>query len=414
MTAALRRLACPLLVLMMGCGAGAPDAATPTPSGSYLYVWAGADTTAEQDFLAVIDADTASASYGEIVASVVAGPAAGAHHSEHVMPAGDTLLVNAFGSGITYLMDVSNPLAPRVAGSFTELGGFSHPHSYARLPNGHALMTYQMSATDHAAPGGLVEVDAGGALVRASGSAADPVDPELKPYSVTVFSEIDRAVSTTTDMHGVTTGSSFQVWRLSDLTLLHTVKLPQGPRGEEHKDPAEVRVMDNGTVILTTFRCGMYRLTGIDSDAPTADFIQGWDWTTYDTDDCSLAVSRGKYWVQAVTNANGSALVTLDLSDPLKPVEVARLTMPERWSPHWLSMEPSGNRIVITSGNGATLYRVLLVRFDPSSGALAIDSTFHDPGSSVPGVSFDRTSWPHGAAGRAKPHGAVFSRSRVP
>jgi hypothetical protein len=408
MSAALRHFAYPLLLL--GCSAATPDTTAPTTSGSYLFVWAGADTTAEQDFLAVIDADTGSAHYGQIVASVAAAPSAGAHHSEHVMPAGDTLLVNAFGSGMTYLMDVSDPLAPRVAGSFGELGGFSHPHSYSRLPNGNTLMTYQMSATDHAAPGGLVEIDASGALVRASASAADPVDPELKPYSVTVFPELDRAVSTTTDMHGQTTGSSFQVWRLSDLALLKTVKLPTGPRGQEQNDPAEVRVMDNGTVILTTFRCGMYRLTGIDSDAPSAEFIHGWDWATYDTDDCSLAVSRGDFWVQAVTNANGSALVTLDLRDPLQPVEVARLTMPEAWSPHWLSMEPSGNRIVITSGNGATLYRVLVVRFDPSSGTLAIDSTFRDPGSNVPGVSFDRTSWPHGAAGRAKPHGAVFSR----
>jgi hypothetical protein len=271
-------------------------------------------------------------------------------------------------------------------------------------------MTYQMSATDHDAPGGLVEIDAGGALVRASASAADPVDPELKPYSVTAFPDLDRAVSTTTDMHGVLTGTSFQVWRLSDLELLHTVKLPQGPRGEEHKDPAEVRVMDDGTVILTTFRCGMYRLTGVDGDAPVAEFIYGWDWASWDTDQCALAVSRGKYWVQTVAQGTGSALVTLDMSDAGRPVEVDRFTMTERWEPHWMSMESNGNRIVLTSGGGATQYRVLLFTLDPTTGKLALDSTFRDPGATQPGVSFDRTSWPHGAAGKAKPHGAVFSK----
>ena len=135
-----------------------------------------------------------------------------------------------------------------------------------------------------------------------------------------------------------------------------------------------------------------------------------WDWATYDTDDCALAVSKGKYWVQSHSNANGSALITLDMSDPGHPVEVSRLTMPEYWSPHWLSMEPNGNRIVITSGTGATQYRVMLLHFDPATGAVAIDSTFRDAGSTVPGVSFDRTAWPHGTAGKAKPHGAVFSR----
>jgi hypothetical protein len=278
------------------------------------------------------------------------------------------------------------------------------------LPNGHTLLTYQMSATDHDAPGGLVEVDASGTMVRASASAADPADPELKPYSVTVFPELDRVVSTTTDMHGVLTGTSFQVWRLSDLELLHTVKLPQGPRGEEHKDPAEVRVMDDGTVILTTFRCGMYRLTGIDGDAPAAEFVYGWDWATWDTDQCALAVSRGTFWVQTVAHSSGSAIVTLDMSDPGKPVEVDRFTMAERWEPHWMSMESNGNRIVLTSGGGATQYRVLLFTLDPTTGRLALDPTFRDPGAAVPGVSFDRTNWPHGAAGKAKPHGAVFSK----
>ena len=412
MPVALRRLACPLLVLVAGCGAPAPapEAAPPATASRYLYVWAGADSAVDKDFLAVIDADPTSASYGTIVASVATDTMAYAHHSEHVMPVGDTLLVNAFGSGTTYLMDVSSPLTPRVAGSFTQLGGFSHPHSYARLPNGHALMTYQMGAADHEAAGGLVEIDASGALVRASASAADTVDPELKPYSVTVFPELDRAVSTTTDMHGVRTGTSFQVWRLSDLTLLHTVRLPMGPRGEEHKDPAEVRVMDNGTVILNTFRCGMYRLTGIETDAPAAEFIHGWEWKSWDTDQCSLAVTRGKFWVQAASQAAGSAVVVLDMSDPSHPVEVDRLTMAERWDPHWLSMEPNGNRIVLTSGPGLTHYRVVVMTLDTLSGGIAIDSTFRDPGATVPGVSFARTSWPHGAAGSAKPHGAVFSR----
>lgn len=410
MPGVIRRLGCSLSVLVIGCGTPAPESAPPSPASRYVYVWAGADSAPDRDFLAVLDADPSSATYGTIVASVATDALGGAHHSEHHMPAGDTLLVNAFGSGITYLMDVSNPRAPRIAGSFGELAGYSHPHSYARLPNGHALMTYQMSASDHDAPGGLVEIDASGALVRASASATNTVDPDAKPYSVTVFPDIDRAVSTTTDMHGVRTGTSFQVWRLSDLALLHTVKLPPGPRGEEHKDPAEVRVMDNGTVILTTFRCGMYRLTGIEGDKPSAEFMHGWDWQSWDTDQCALAVTRGNFWVQTVAHSSGSALVTLDMSDPSRPIEVARLTMPERWEPHWLSMEPNGNRIVLTSSPGATQYRVLLITLDPATGALAIDSTFRDPGASVPGVSFERTSWPHGAAGRAKPHGAVFSR----
>jgi hypothetical protein len=74
-------------------------------------------------------------------------------------------------------------------------------------------------------------------------------------------------------------------------------------------------------------------------------------------------------------------------------------------------MEPAGDRIVVTSGAGTTQYRVLVVRLDPESGQLELDSSFRDHDSGEPGVRFDRTSWPHGAAGAAKPHGAVFSRA---
>jgi hypothetical protein len=234
------------------------------------------------------------------------------------------------------------------------------------------------------------------------------VDTAVRPYSVTPLPAIDRAVSTTTDMHGVLTGSSFQVWRLSDLTLLHTVPLPTGPRGNEQLDPAEIRALDDGTVILTTFRCAMYRLTGLDGDAPAAELIYSWNWTAYEADACALGVSRGRWWVQAVANRAASALVTLDLRDPSSPVEVARYPM-GRWTrPHWLAIDPKADRVVLTSGAGRTQFRVLVFTLDRATGALAVDSTFRAPGDSIPGVTFDRPSWPHGAAGAAAPHGAVF------
>ncbi|HSJ15380.1 MAG TPA: hypothetical protein VK939_13245 [Longimicrobiales bacterium] len=49
-----------------------------------------------------------------------------------------------------------------------------------------------------------------------------------------------------------------------------------------------------------------------------------------------------------------------------------------------------------------------LVNVDPETGSLSIDERFREPGASRPGFSFDRGDWPHGAAGRALPHGAVF------
>ncbi len=394
-------------------GAGASRSATAdrAASGSpYLYVWAGAEDEADSDFLAVLDADPGSDRYGEVVASVPVGLKGGAHHSEHVMPAGDTMFVNAFGAGASFLVDLSDPLAPRVAGSFREMGTYTYPHTFERLPGGNVLATFQTKGEGNETAGGLVELDPAGRLVRAA-DAADLADPELRAYSVTPIPAIDRAVSTTSDMWAQAEGTSFQVWRLSDLSLLATVPLPHGPLGTEHRDPAEVRLLpDSATAIMTTFTCAMYLLHDLQGEAPRAELIHTMPWKTYDTDECGIPLARGRFWVQTYANANGSALISLDISDPAHPVEIDRLTLDEPWWPHWISAEPGGDRIVVTSGKGSTLHRVLIVRLDPETGGLALDSTFRDPGSRQPGVGFDRTSWPHGEAGPALPHGAVFSR----
>jgi hypothetical protein len=105
-------------------------------------------------------------------------------------------------------------------------------------------------------------------------------------------------------------------------------------------------------------------------------------------------------------------LISIDVSDPSHPLVLDKLTLEGPWWPHWISMEPEGNRIVVTSGAGNTQYRVLVVHLDPETGQLELDSSFRDPGSEQPGVSFDRSFWPHGEAGPARPHGAVFSRQR--
>ena len=50
-----------------------------------------------------------------------------------------------------------------------------------------------------------------------------------------------------------------------------------------------------------------------------------------------------------------------------------------------------------------------MLKFEPISGLLSIDTTFHEPGDDQhPGISFDRAEWPHGKTGTGVPHGSVF------
>jgi hypothetical protein len=94
------------------------------------------------------------------------------------------------------------------------------------------------------------------------------------------------------------------------------------------------------------------------------------------------------------------AVVSLDLSDPAAPWEVARLMLPDGWVPHWLALEPNSRRLVLT-GYGAMADRVVLLTHDPATGALAIDDRFREAGTTIPGVRVTGV-----------PHGAVFSRKQ--
>jgi hypothetical protein len=396
-----------------GCGpAPEPDTARAVSPSPYLYVWAGAEADGESDFLAVLDADPGSPTYTQILATAPVGVRGDAHHSEHVMPSGDSLFVNSFTAGRSFVIDVSDPMAPTLAGSFGAMGEYTYPHTFERLSNGDVLATFQTKGEGNEVTGGLVELSPAGDFVRAA-DAADPVDPEIRVYSVTAIPRIDRAVSTTSDMNVEADGTSFQVWSLSDLHLLHTVRLAPGPAGYEHRDPAEVRLLpDSVTAMMTTFTCALYQLHDLESDAPSAELVNVLPWSDYETDECGIPATFGHIWLQTYAHADGSWLISYDISDPSHPVELDRLAWPSEWWPHWISIEPGGCRVVVTSGEGDTRYRVLIVLMDPETGELEFDSNFRDSGADEPGVSFERTSWPHGEAGAARPHGAVFSGAR--
>ena len=134
----MRQLICvALVVFALACRA-------PAPTGAYLFVWAGDKERKASDFLGVMDANPASPKYGAIVASIPVGESRTfPHHTEQVMPANDHLLANGFGAGRSWLFDLKEPTAPKILTSFGDRAGFTHPHSYVRLPNGEVLATFQ-------------------------------------------------------------------------------------------------------------------------------------------------------------------------------------------------------------------------------------------------------------------------------
>jgi hypothetical protein len=300
------------------------------------------------------------------------------------------------------MLDLNDSRNPKLLGSFEDRGGFSHPHSYLRLDDGGLLVTFQFTQGDHGKPGGLVELAPDGSVRRASRAAENAIDPNVRPYSPAVLKALDRVITTSTDMHGELTSRAVQVWRYSDLQLLHTVLLPEAPGGRGADLTAEPRVLDDGeTVLVSTFTCGLYAMSGVETPDPQSRFV-----FKFDGDDCGVPLRIGRFWVQTLESAE--ALVVLDIANLDQPRVVSRLAFPQGEVPHWIAYDTLGQRIVVTGG-GDLRHRVLLVRFDPETGTLAWDDSFREPGSDRRGISLDRTEWPHGSGAAGQPHGAVFS-----
>ncbi|HEV3090643.1 MAG TPA: hypothetical protein VGX91_04265 [Candidatus Cybelea sp.] len=384
-------------ILLLGVNA-APHSST------YLFTWAmeirnpGADmpemATMGKDFLAVFDVAPDATSFGRLVAMLPVGVGAKmAHHTSYALPPNDVLFANDWLADRTYAIDVRDPLHPRLVFGFANVGRYMYPHSFVYLSNGNTLATFQYSGGYNRAPGGLVELDARGKAVKTSSAAAPAVDRNVRPYSLAVVESLDRIVTSSADMMGAQKSHVVQVWRLSDLKLLKTLSLPESPHwyADDAADSSEPRVLGDGhTVVVPTFHCGLFIVEKLATN-PTLKHVYDAGYRT-----CEVPVVVGNYLVLAMQS--GHAVASLDIRDPQHPREASRLLLAPDQYPHWLAIEPGGDRIVIT-GVGSLQTHALFARIDRDTGELTLDPQ---------SIDFTRM-WPDGWNGPAMPHGAVFS-----
>jgi hypothetical protein len=382
-----------------------------SPGGAYIYVWAGDKDGEQSDFLAIIDADARAPTYGDVVATLPVG-AKGTmpHHVQYEYPGNDILFANGWLAGSTFVIDLSDPVAPKLRKSFDDALGYSYPHSYAALDNGNVLATFQGTNGEYGAPGGLVELSPDGEPVRAASAIASGVEADLAwPYSLAVLPGKNRAVVAMSEM-GMPPWTEFdhtdsiEIWDTESLKIVAAVKLPETDVGYGNLDPAEPRVADDGRVFVTTFTCGVYRIDGVETETPSAQYVYAFPGGADPNDPCAVPVIVGKYLVAPVSKIGG--LIALDISDGAAPKEVSRLIFDAAHpGAHWIGADRKSNRLVVT---GAMQSWVMVVKLDPETGALSIDEKFG--GAAGPGISFDRADWPHGETGPAEVHGALFRR----
>jgi len=388
-------------------------AAAVPPSSHYLFVWAmeakhplasvpemtPTDIPARRsglglgkDILAVFDVQPGP-SFGKLVAMLPVGDAAQAHHTNYTEPPDDMLYANDWLGNRTYVFDLHDPVHPQLARQFGSVGALGWPHSFVHLPNGDTLATFQYSGGFNHAAGGLVEFDPAGHVVKTTAAAA-PGHPDIRPYSIAIIPKLDRVVTSSADMMGAQASHVAQVWRLSDLKLIKTMQLPAPPDWyyDTAADSSEPRVLEDGkTVLVPTFNCGLFLIRNLAGDDPVLQHVYDLGYRM-----CEVPVVVGNFMVEAAQS--GHAIVSLDVSDPEHPHEVSRILLPPDEYPHWLALEPGGDRLAIT-GYGALDTKVRFATVDRSTGKLTLAADT---------IDFTRT-WPDGWHGSAMPHGAVFS-----
>jgi hypothetical protein len=367
----------------------------------YVYVWAGTGHMKQKglDMIAVIDANPSSPKYGTVI-SVLNVDSGGVmpHHSELELPVTGPLFVNDYGAGESFMIDFKDPAHPKFAGKVAEVPHTRLPHSFARLPNGNVVSTVQFGDKSvEGDPGGLAEFDLKGKLIRYT-TSADPAMPgaHIRTYALTMLPRIDRIVTTSSPMDpSERTADVMQVWRMSDLKLLKTVQVPEVMTDSADMYPFELKTLADGkSVLMHTYNCGFYHLTGIESN-PKIERVMVMEHPK--NIGCSVPIIEGKYMVVPIAYAHRYA--TIDISDPAHPREVGSLETDSTFYPHWISRDPGSDRVIVTDqGDGPPMVR--LGRFDSGTGKLTWDDRFK--------LSFRDVAWPNGVKGMVMPHGAVF------
>lgn len=399
------------LLLIAAAGLPAESPSRARGGERHLFVWAGDQARQGSDFLAVIDFDESSPSYGKPVARVeLPGPGASGNEPHHVglSQDGRTLALGGLlsvlkGQPEIFFFDVADPRAPKF------LSAADPPQSaitdeFYPLPGGGFLVTMMGGAQGHH-PGRVVEFDRGLRLVAEHPAAAP--DDGFNPHGISVRPELDLMVTSdficpSSTLHAVpgdlALRGSVRVWSFRDRKLLRTVKLP-APVGT-----IDVQLIP-GDRQARAFTAGMTddQLYLVDTQAGTAKAV--FDFT-------SIAKGGWPQLMRAtrdgqrlfVTLHMAGKVAMLDVSDPEQPRLLKALDLGAGSGPHYLALTADEKRLVVTDYflneddagkvHAEGDHRVHVAKVTPND--LVLDERFQ--------LDFD-TAFP---AGPARPHGVAM------
>lgn len=410
----------------------------------YILAWAGDADDQQSDFLAVVDANPKSRTYGKVLKTYTLPEGVDKvnepHHMNHQVSPNCKLYAGGLLSGRVFVFDVRDPLnmpAPRVLSAGVDFP-FTVPDDFQFLPNGNVLGTF-VGSMNFTSPGGVVEFDPEGNVV-----SWFPVgdDPTANPHGLSVKPDINRLVTSgfgvpitlfsSFNFYDIWTHSNVRIFDLTTRELLNIVSLPTGPRyAASNGDPHQ---RENFAVMEVAFLHGAGK-TGFFASAMGGGGLYFCPDATSGSPECHLVYDAGynsgpgvmhisaddRYLILPLSTVGQGTtpkrVAVFDIANPMQPQLTQELVVPDNTTggPHfgtwnesetrygWTDFFVDDSRIPVKVDGDHRLY---LARW--KNGKLHVDNRFRDENDHRVGVSFNRVQWPHGNSGFASPHGFVF------
>jgi selenium-binding protein 1 len=337
-----------------------------------LIVWAGDKAHEAPDFIAVIDFDRDSPSYGKILRTVPlpvtrlgAGTVGNEPHHVGISHDGQTLALGGLlsilrGQDQVFFFDVTTPRRPKFLRSDNPPES-SIADEFAALSTGGFLATF-MGGPNGAQPGRVVEYDANRNFVNAWPTSL-PTDG-FNPHGIALDEAHNLMVTSdficpllTLHVHDGDKAhlrGSIRVWDLAQRTITRTIVVgdPDNPAGT-----IDVKLIPGDTQ-QRAFTAGM-----ADNQLYLVDTQQGTATAVFDFGVYALPlVPSAPVWPQLLRiNKAGTRLfitlnyagqagkvVMLDITDPVHPVELDVADLGLNSGPHYLRLTPDEQRLVVS------------------------------------------------------------------
>jgi len=342
--------------LLLGVSLAATDTGENT-----LLVWASDAAHIAPDFVAVVDFDRDSPTYGTVLRTVpLSGQSAHDNEPHHVGLSRDgrTLALGGLlsvlrGQDQVFFFDVSNPRNPTFIRSDNPPGA-SITDEFAALENGGFLVTF-MGGANGAQPGRVVEYDAGTAVVQTWPRTPPP--DGFNPHGISIDEPNNLMVTSdficplrTLHEHGAAADlrGSVRVWDLArrEITTTIVVGDPARPAGtmEVQLIPRDHR--------LRAYTAGMAdsQLYLVDTQGGTATAVFDFDvFSSANVPAMPQLLRMNRQGTRLFVTLNGAGMVAMfNIARPDQPTLMSVVDLGPDSGPHFMRLTRDEKRLVVT------------------------------------------------------------------